>query len=64
MKKFKDFSIKIEDREFKVHKFLLAARSPTLAEMIKNNPDADELQLVDISVEIFEKILKYLYVSK
>jgi len=57
----KDFKIIIDNREFPVHKFLLAARSQTLAELLKNNPDAENLNLVDISVEIFEKILKFLY---
>jgi len=60
----KDFRIKIDDREFPVHKFLLAARSPTLAEILKNNPEVENLNLVDISVEIFEIILKFLYTDE
>ncbi|KAL7013094.1 hypothetical protein ACKWTF_015189 [Chironomus riparius] len=36
----KDFQIQIDEHEFPVHKFLLAARSPTLAELLKNNPEA------------------------
>lgn len=60
----KDFIIKIDDREFPVHKFVLAARSPTLASIFKNNPGANELKLVDISVEIFETVLKFLYTDK
>ena len=58
-----DFTIKIDEKEFKVHKLILAARSPTIAEMIENNLDANELNLVDLSVEIFEKILEFIYVS-
>jgi Leucine-rich repeat (LRR) protein len=61
---FKDFSIQIEDQEFRVHKFLLAARSPTLAEILKNNPEVENLNLVDISVEIFEIILKFIYTDE
>ena len=60
----KDFKIIINDREFPVHKFLLAARSPTLAEILKNNPEVEKLNLVDISVEIFEIILKFLYTDE
>jgi hypothetical protein len=60
----KDFKIIIEGQEFPVHKFLLAARSPTLAELLKNNPEVENLNLVDISVEIFEKILKFLYTDE
>ncbi|KAL7013227.1 hypothetical protein ACKWTF_015275 [Chironomus riparius] len=60
----KDFLIQIDDHEFPVHKFLLAARSPTLAEILKNNPEVENLNLVDISVEIFEIILKFLYTDE
>jgi len=60
----KDFNIIIEGQEFPVHKFLLAARSPTLAEILKNNPEVENLNLVDISVEIFEIILKFLYTDE
>ncbi|KAL7013167.1 hypothetical protein ACKWTF_015229 [Chironomus riparius] len=61
---FKDFSIQIDNRDFPVHKFLLAARSPTLAELLKNNPEVENLNLVDISVETFEIILKFLYTDE
>jgi len=60
----KDFKIIIDAQEFPVHKFLLAARSPTLAELLENNPEVENLNLVDISVEIFEKILKFLYTDE
>jgi len=60
----RDFKIIIEGQEFPVHKFLLAARSPTLAEILKNNPEVENLNLVDISVEIFEIILKFLYTDE
>jgi len=60
----KDFQIQINNREFPVHKFLLAARSPTLAEIFKKNPEVENLNLVDISVEIFEIILKFLYTDE
>ena len=60
----KDFKIIIDEKEFLVHKFLLAARSPTLAETFSNNLGVDSLNLVDISVEIFEIILKFLYTDE
>jgi len=60
----KDLQIIIDGHEFPVHKFLLAARSPTLAEILKNNPEVENLNLVDISVEIFETILKFLYTDE
>ena len=60
----KDFKVTIDDQEFSVHRFLLIARSPTLAEILKNNPEVETLNLVDISVEIFEKVLKFLYTDE
>jgi len=61
---FKDLKIVIDDHEFPVHKILIAGRSPTLAEILKNNPEVENLNLVDISVEIFEIILKFLYTDE
>jgi Leucine-rich repeat (LRR) protein len=60
----KDFKITIDDREFLVHKFLLIVRSPTLAEILQNNPEVETLNLVDIPVEIFEKILNFFYTDE
>lgn len=57
----KDFKVIIDDQECLVHKCMLAARSPALAELLKNNPEVVNLNLVDIPMEIFVKILKYLY---
>ncbi|KAL7023679.1 hypothetical protein ACKWTF_012738 [Chironomus riparius] len=57
----KDFKITIDDQEFLVHRFLLILRSPTLAQILQNNPEVETLNLVDIPVEIFEKVLKFLY---
>ncbi|XP_070494599.1 uncharacterized protein [Chironomus tepperi] len=57
----KDFTINIDNHEFRVHKFLLIAGSPTLAEILQKNPHAENLNLIDIPIEIFEVILKFLY---
>jgi len=61
---FKDFTITIDDRKFLIHKFLLAARSSTLAEMFRVNPNAESLNLVDISIKTFEVIHKFLYTDE
>jgi len=60
----KDFKIIIEGQEFPVHKFLVAARSPTLAEILMRKPEAKNLKLLEISVKIFEIILKFLYTDE
>lgn len=61
---FKDFTILVGEEKFKVHKFLLAARSQVLADIIKNNIHAECFNLVDISVEIFREILKFIYTDE
>jgi hypothetical protein len=62
--RFKDFIVHIGDREFPVHKFLLAARSPTLADILLNNPNHEKLNLVGIPADIFETILQYIYTDE
>jgi len=59
-----DFKIIIGDHEFDVHKFLLIARSPTLADILRNNPYAENLNLIDIPVNIFEKVLNFIYTGE
>lgn len=61
---FKDFKIKINNREFKIHKLIFAARSELFAEMIKANPEAEDLELQDISVDTFECVIEYVYTDK
>ncbi|CAG9811178.1 unnamed protein product [Chironomus riparius] len=60
----KDFTVKVDDREFQVHKFLLAVRSPTLAGVLYKNPEAENLKLLDVSAETFEIILKFFYTDE
>ncbi|CAG9800602.1 unnamed protein product [Chironomus riparius] len=60
----KDFKVQVDEKEFNVHKFLLAARSPVLAETFKNNPEVENLNLIDISVDIFEQILNFIYTDE
>lgn len=61
---FRDFTITIDNRFFQVHKSIIAARSPTLADILINNPEAENLNLVDIPVDIFEKILNFIYTAE
>jgi BTB/POZ domain len=57
----KDFTITVKDREFKVHKFLLIARSQVFAEMIENNPGACNFKLEFISLDTIQYVLDYMY---
>ncbi|KAG5669627.1 hypothetical protein PVAND_017512 [Polypedilum vanderplanki] len=57
----KDFTVILLNKRIKIHKMILAARSSVFAEMIKNNPDAEELRLTDIPVSTFKKVLNFVY---
>ena len=59
-----DFTIKIGEKVFKVHKFMLAARSSVLSEMIQSNNEATQLDLLDISEATFKMILDFIYCEK
>lgn len=61
---FKDFTVKINKKLFKIHKFLFMARSEFFSEFVKNNPDAKEMIIEDIPDEIFEAILNFLYTDE
>jgi len=43
---------------------LLIIQSPTLAEILLNNPDIENLNLIDISIPIFERIINFLYTDE
>lgn len=63
-RKFSDFTIKLRDREFKVHKFLFAAQSSVFASMFSD--DADEgaqafRNIKNTSEKSFEVFLEYFY---
>lgn len=55
----KDLTIKVDSREFRVHKFVLASRSPFFEQMFKERPDVDILILEDLPY--FELIVTYCY---
>ncbi|XP_057327410.1 speckle-type POZ protein-like [Microplitis mediator] len=62
-----DVIINVGEKEFQAHKIILMARSPVLAaifshEMIEKKDK--KLTIRDISPEIFEKVLEYIYTDK
>jgi hypothetical protein len=61
---FKDFTINVGEASFKVHKTLFIARSSTLAEILRKNPEAEELNLQDIPEDTFQAIHDFIYTSK
>lgn len=56
-----DFTIKVGENNFKVHKLIFMARSKLFAETIRNNPKADQMELKEISKETFEEVLSFVY---
>jgi hypothetical protein len=58
--KYKDLTVSVDGDDFKVHKFVLAARSSVLAELIYKNQQST-LELTDMRKEIFHDILTYIY---
>jgi hypothetical protein len=61
---FKDFTINIGDVCFRVHKFIFAARSPVIADLLRNNPEVDELNLRDIPEATFKAVHDFIYTDK
>jgi len=57
----KDLCINIGDRKFRVHKLIIAIRSPILGKVLREAPAIDNLNLTDVPVDTFEKILKFIY---
>lgn len=60
----KDFAFKIDNEDFKVHKFVFAARSKTFRKILANNPHTNNLELSDISKEVFKEIMSFVYFDK
>lgn len=53
---FKDFTIKVNSKSFKVYKLIYIARCGKFAEFIRNNPNAVEMELENVNEEIFKEI--------
>lgn len=57
----KDFTISVDGKNEKVHRFVLAAQSPVLMEKFNDNPDSKFLELVGVSYSVLKTILSFLY---
>ncbi|KAG5669579.1 hypothetical protein PVAND_017466 [Polypedilum vanderplanki] len=62
-KKFKDFSIFIDDYEIPVHRIVLASRCPKFARMLTDE-NVRHFSLFNITTTVFGRILDYLYYDK
>lgn len=61
---FKDLAIDVQNKKFKAHKLLLAARSPVFADMIAGNQDVKEIKLIDIGADTFQLIMNFIYTDE
>lgn len=60
-KKFlNDFVVKVNGKEFKVQKKMLIENSPVLKALIEKDPEAESLELKDISSQTVEEILEFM----
>uniref|UniRef100_A0A0N5BQ02 BTB domain-containing protein n=1 Tax=Strongyloides papillosus TaxID=174720 RepID=A0A0N5BQ02_STREA len=60
-----DYKIICEDREFLVHKFILASQSPVFMDIFKSSSGKKEIEdvikIVDSKQEFVEKMIEYIY---
>jgi hypothetical protein len=59
-----DYIVSVNKKEYLVNKEILAANSPVLARLINEKENAENLELHDISDEIFEEVLNFMYTKK
>jgi hypothetical protein len=56
-----DFTINVGGSIFKVNKAMFMARSPVIADLLKNNPETHELTLKDVKESTFKMIHDFIY---
>ncbi|XP_057324124.1 speckle-type POZ protein-like A [Microplitis mediator] len=62
-----DVTIFIGDKEFQAHKIIMTARSPVFSAMFDHEmieKKTKQVSITDISPEIFEKVLEYIYTDQ
>lgn len=62
-----DFTIKAGNKEFKVHKMLLAANSPVLRRMFQNNVQEtmeNKMTISDFNSRVVQDFLEFIYMAK
>uniref|UniRef100_A0A0K0G3X7 Speckle-type POZ protein-like (inferred by orthology to a human protein) n=1 Tax=Strongyloides venezuelensis TaxID=75913 RepID=A0A0K0G3X7_STRVS len=64
---FFDCVIKVEDTEIRVHKVVLAARSPVFYNIFNSKSDESQTNIIEIkdfNVEVVKEMLKYIYTDE
>ncbi|CAG0905143.1 unnamed protein product, partial [Cyprideis torosa] len=62
-----DLILMVHDREFRVHKCILAAASPVFARMFEHEmleKTTDRVKIEDISAEVMEELVRFIYIGE
>lgn len=62
-----DFTLELEDKEFKVHRSVLGARCPVLLDMLMHETkekETDKVAIENVDPEVFSNFLHYLYTGR
>ena len=59
--KFADLILRVDSKEIKAHKCILANYSPVFASMITNTPNLTEIEISDIRVDVIRVLLYFMY---
>jgi hypothetical protein len=59
-----DFVIKVGSKEFPVHRMVLSVHSSVFAEIFEKDEQSKEMIIEDLSAEVVEDFLRFLYTSK
>lgn len=59
-----DFTIMVDSKAFKVHKWVLDLNSSFFAEMFKNDDPVDKMKIEDLSANAVSDFLRYLYTGE
>lgn len=60
-KMFSDLTLVVEGEEIKAHKAILAARSPRFRKLFIENPGKSEFEVSDVTKEVFDGVLRFIY---
>jgi len=62
-----DVVVTVGDKEWRAHKFVLAARSPVFADMFRFTSKESagcRINIPEVNLQLFEQLLKFIYTSK
>jgi hypothetical protein len=58
---FKDLTVLTRGEKFRVHRFMMAARSPMIERLLKSRPETESVTFTDIPMAAFRELLRFVY---